>query len=412
MLRLKKFHYWVNAGVAAALLGASASTISGAYGAVWESRNSWTPEVEAKYSEWVRTQWNADVFTNPNSFLYNLQTDCADAAYTMRATYAYQNQLPFALRDPSGGAKPISNEMTRWDRQALSDKDKFFEFLKYIHNLGSSTTISEDTYPVEINRKWVRAGDVLLRYTHHVYEIKDVRNTGLLHLIASTVPRAVRKLNENLHFNSSVSPLDGNGGIRAFREPKDLFTPAWKITGYSNEQFKFPHEEYPELVKTRLSLVKETPDEQLRNHYDRVCRKAKERVDSVNEAVAYQEKTGRCMNASEFDDYSTTSRDQDLRTEFDSLKSFVASNNAIRNQFRNVALWNEAVKVVMDQRPDTTAQMTKSFQFCAVNYKSGFALSLKEIRRRFELGLISDDPNLKLEARWGDEKAASTCRRY
>jgi hypothetical protein len=66
----------------------------------------------------------------------------------------------------------------------------------------------------------------------------------------------------------------------------------------------------------------------------------------------------------------------------------------------------------MEQYPDSKAQMTKSFQFCSVGYKSGLALSLKEVRRRFDLSLITDDPNLKLEARWGDEKAASTCPRY
>jgi hypothetical protein len=389
--------------------------VTGAYGAVWESRDSWTPEAEAKYSEWVRTQWNADIFTNPNSLLYNLETDCADAAYTMRATFSYLNQLPFALRDPSGGSKAITNEMTRWDRLGLSDKDKFLEFLKYVHNVGSTSTISEDTYPIAINRNQVRAGAVLLRYTHHVYEIKDVKNTGNLYLVSSTVPRAVRKLNEYVHFNSTVSPLDENGGIRAFRQPKDLYTPAWKIDGFSKEQFQFSHADYPDLIKARLSLVKETPDEELQNSYDRLCRKTMERVVSVNDAVAFREKNeGKCMDEKKFSDYSTTNRDEDLRSEFESLKNYVLSHNANRSQYRNVALWNEAVKATMESNSDSIAQMKKSFRFCAIRYKPGYALNLKEVRRRFELGLISDDPNLTLEMRWGDEKvpASMACPRY
>jgi hypothetical protein len=305
--------------------------------------------------------------------------------------------------------------MTRWDRQALSDRDKFIEFLKYVHNFGSSTTIAADSYPVLVNRDWVRAGDILLRYEHHVYEIRDVKESGRLQLIASTVPRDVRNLIQNDHFNASVSPLSSMGGIRAFREPDDLFKPEWKISGYSAEQFQFPKETYPDIVKSRLALVKETPAEELDSIYNRLCFKAKERAASVNDALVYQSKiSGRCMNASEYDDYSTTSRDKDLQAEFDQLKAFVSSHRAADIGSKARPLWNEAVKVVSENNPDTAAQMTKSFAFCFVSHKSGYAMNLKEIRRRIDLGLLSDDPNAKLEVRWGDEKvpASSTCPRY
>jgi hypothetical protein len=68
----------------------------------------------------------------------------------------------------------------------------------------------------------------------------------------------------------------------------------------------------------------------------------------------------------------------------------------------------------MESNSDSIAQMKKSFRFCAIRYKTGYALDLKEVRRRFELGLISDDPNLTLEIRWGDEKvpASLACPRY
>jgi hypothetical protein len=418
MKSVRRFYQFVFVLLMGCLSLSSLSSLNLAQAAVWESRNEWTPEAEARFSQWVKTQWKADVFTNPSSLLYGLPTDCADAAYTMRATFSYLNQLPFAMLDPSGGSKPITNEMSRFDRQGLSDKDKFIEFLKYIHNMGSSTTIAEDTYPVLIDRNWVRPGDVLLRHTHHVYEIRGIDDTGYLRLISSTVPRAVRTLNENKHFVPSDQFMNPNSGVRAWREPKDLFVPTWKLPGFSEEQFQFPKESYPDLIKARLSLVNATPDEELKTLYDGLCNAARERVTAVNAALEYRDKNGdRCMNAAEFDDYSTTSRDKNLRSAFDSLREFVSSRARRSGDFREKALWKEAVRVALDKEPtglNSFFHLSKPAPLCMVSYKNGVSIDLQEFRHRLEQGLMSDDPNVKVEVRWGEVKSenASSCPRY
>ncbi|MGZ3695577.1 MAG: hypothetical protein ACXWQO_15815, partial [Bdellovibrionota bacterium] len=67
--------------------------------AVWAVRNQWDDSWEAKYQAWVTRSWNVDIFTHPNSPYVGLLPDCADAVYSMRAIFASENGLPFAVVD-------------------------------------------------------------------------------------------------------------------------------------------------------------------------------------------------------------------------------------------------------------------------------------------------------------------------
>ncbi len=56
--------------------------------AVWENKFQWTDLWEEAYSKWVVAHWKINIFTDQNSILYNIPTDCADASYNMRALFA------------------------------------------------------------------------------------------------------------------------------------------------------------------------------------------------------------------------------------------------------------------------------------------------------------------------------------
>ena len=69
---------------------------------IWESTKIWTIEEEDRYSNWVKENWKADIFINPDSPYFAIPTDCADAAYAMRIIYAFENKLPFKIYSRAG----------------------------------------------------------------------------------------------------------------------------------------------------------------------------------------------------------------------------------------------------------------------------------------------------------------------
>jgi hypothetical protein len=130
-----------------------------AHAAVWESKNNWSPEWEKKFQEWIQTSWQVDFFsrkTLPNGQsnpYYGIQTDCADTVYTSRVIFAYENSLPFVVRDPSASGRTLSNKMARFDSQPNLKRVK--SFLNYIYDIVSTSSLPGDTYPVAITRETV-----------------------------------------------------------------------------------------------------------------------------------------------------------------------------------------------------------------------------------------------------------------
>ena len=70
-----------------------------AQAAVWSENNSWDQTWEDRYSDWVKTSFNEDVFTQGS--YKGIATDCADAVYAARLIFAFENQLPFVILDPT-----------------------------------------------------------------------------------------------------------------------------------------------------------------------------------------------------------------------------------------------------------------------------------------------------------------------
>src|SRR5688572_30808120 len=87
-----------------------------AHAAVWETQAQWNDQYENLYGEWVQTRLKNDAFSNPKSPFYGIPTDCADLIYTARALFAFENKLPFKIRNSrttAGGF--ITNSETKWD---------------------------------------------------------------------------------------------------------------------------------------------------------------------------------------------------------------------------------------------------------------------------------------------------------
>ena len=73
---------------------------------VWVSNNTWNDSWEKRYAEWIKSDVSRDIFLQGR---YSIKTDCADAAYSLRAIFAYENKLPFVIRNPNKYRSSYSN---------------------------------------------------------------------------------------------------------------------------------------------------------------------------------------------------------------------------------------------------------------------------------------------------------------
>ena len=138
---------------ASVLLLSGASTASAS---VWTATRNWTAADEDGFANFIKTL--------PLDFLENdvvwgkIATDCADAAYTLRTIYAFENSLPVSYTTYNGN---VTNDTTQFD----SIEDQIKRVRKFIARINVDTgtsTLSEDTYPVMINRKSLRSGTMFL----------------------------------------------------------------------------------------------------------------------------------------------------------------------------------------------------------------------------------------------------------
>ena len=147
--------------------------------AVWPTQNSWDQEWESKYARWVRTNWKVDIFTNRESPYYGVVPDCADTVYSMRAVFSFENNLPFAVVDPSTMRSVITNEMKRFDNLPAGSR-RLVAYLNWIRDVVSTASLQNDTFPTAINRAAVRSGGLMLaKESKHSYTIKQMKETGV-----------------------------------------------------------------------------------------------------------------------------------------------------------------------------------------------------------------------------------------
>lgn len=385
-----------------ALLFSIALLSSSAHAAVWPTTNRWDTNWESKYAKWVKISWKLDVFQNPKSPYSGVNPDCADTVYSMRAIFASQNGLPFAVVDPSTQKSILSNEMSKFDSQpAGAPRTK--AFLKWLYNVLATNTLPNDTYPMAITRDTVHAGALMLaKESKHSYTVKDIRDTGVPVLYYST--QANRG---NLKERSwpSVGYLFSKGikqpsGFRYFRQPEDLLKPVWQIDGYSEEQYQYSPQRWVGAMQAKLASRQESASEAVKRQMDDACQLTTTRIDLVNEAAAKNVAIGsRCMNAQEYDDLSTPSRDGQTKAAFQDLAATIS--RAKQNGERiDPALMAELHSIFAPAEDGMS-------KYCPVGYAKGRAISLGEFRRRLIAGRISANPNDPSSMRWGDQQGPS-----
>lgn len=398
---------------------------------VWDDTNQWSPAWEMQYQNWVRSNWQSDVFarsmlpTGRSNPYYGVHPDCADTVYSMRMIFAYENSLPFVVLDPTGSGRKMTNRLKRFDK--IHDQDqRFHHFLEFMYDALSTASLPNDTFPVAITPEYVHAGALMMtvKKNHHSWSVKDILPIGVPWLIfASTVSSTTTlQLQERKSwpnpfwvFEEDQSPA-GNGGFRNFRPIEYIGAAVWEVPGYNEEQYRIPLGKWQKFAQGRLASKQEAPEQLLRRLLDTACVDARSRVGAVNDGIYYlQAHPSQCMDAATYDNFSTPNRDRRL---FDDLA-------ALRNAYRGVLNSGKGSQVPADLIRQLevifpAALRTASFEtqmmqaspigplsVCTIEYAPGHSADLAEIKRRSFAGFLSSNPNEEIEYRWGEYRGHS-----
>lgn len=368
---------------------------------VWENKYQWNDLWETAYSKWVTANWKPDVYTNSNSILYNIASDCADASYNMRAVFAYTYKLPFR-------AGKMTNQMQNFDR--INDPVlRFREFIKKVNIDANTSTLSDDTYPIGINKQQFRAGIifVVLRPTNHTVQVTSVSQTGIPTILDSTEPSRVRNLFERYSFAPHVTRTNQEG-YRAFKWPEHYLKSNSKNPMSSQEQFEIYNKaKYLDLffneMESRLRERQESTNEKIDRLLKLICNETRLRVENVEIALSeiFRKPVNSCLSNSEYSDHSTPNRDAKLLLIYN-----YAFNIYSDRFFRN------------EMSVDRLKKMTSIFvtaqnqNWCPLKLKSNLNLNFDDVWLALLNSKLISDPNANEKQRWGLEDYNPSCPQY
>ncbi len=395
---------------------------------VWTSENNWDSKWEKAYSAWVKTYWTNDVFIRPGGLLFGIKTDCAEATYTMRATYAYLNHLEFAAHaaDTRTQQRVINNHLKSFDSEIDADK-RFRKFIVYLLQRVNSTSLAVDTYPVHIDREHFVPGIIYVAPGEHSFQIVDLSDTGIPTVLNSTTPAQARLLFHAEGFPFYL-PRDFNhhlDGYRAFREPKDLETPINQLSQAGFEQYedsKIASESYfkfTDRMLSRLALRPENENEKIKRNFTNLCFYSRERAPRVIEAYLLWNDGGRkCLSSGDFYGHSTFDRDEQLKDYFLAVKSLSEGENfgevsgPLREEILNIFSGSQIEGTHSNNLPDLNPRVSNTKSTCVVEVgvPQKPILSLREVWQLIQNQKLVSDPNATILQRWGQEAFVPICR--
>lgn len=399
--------------------------------AIWEDTRSWTVKDEEEFSKWMQSDAVKEtMFTDPKSRYFGINTDCADTAYALRAIFAFEHSLPFAITNPSGSrsGKTINNRQTNYDYLKTSEQ----KLIKLINDIGDSVGTENlsfyDTYPVKINA--IKPGSMFTykikarfgNFIRHAYNIKAINPVGTFDVIYSTQANKAKNLplirrKEREFENLPNSPW----GFRKFKWPEHLGKDISVIPqelGPSMEQYELAtslgEKEFFKYVRKTVASVSETYAERVVRSLNAACTESIARIDYVKQAIDHLKSTNNaCMNYEEFDAYSTPARDKALAEMYDKLNnSYKEAKKAQElNLIDPVSLG--IVEEILAQGIFSSNDETQTQKdFCVIEYAPGKKLSMKTLYKRILNNSLSSHPNDTIDVRWGENGKKTNCKRW
>ena len=411
---------WFNFVVVVLLISISTSSQA----AVWKTANNyWNGNWEVKYQEWVTKKWKPDFFMTPaRPEYYRIPHDCADSIYLMRAVFAYENKLPFKIHYLNKKDKYISNTMTNWDM--LPENQRFREFALFVNDRVGTRSLPKDTYPIALSQ--IKAGDLYVEPGTHSYGITGITETGVTAIMSSTTPASPKYMIQLYSFPFFIphDPVGMSDGYRRFKWPRNIAKPAQQQPGYNNEQYQIAQKvgleyvPFTDIIAQKLQRRKEPLEEKTMRLMHSLCSFAKERVNYVNDGLAYINRLKaqgkrQCMNAKEYDYYSTPSRDKRLYRFFTEVAKIAYSGGKLKEDEVNAQVL--ARTIFHPELPDGLLQELDNFCGLAIYPNDNKRhINLRQLWEALEKGKVSSDPHAPFDNRWGltETKFVGSCKTY
>jgi hypothetical protein len=364
---------------------------------LWVVRNEWSADWEMKYGEWIEKNIDRDFFVKTNQ-----ASDCADLVYSARWIFARENGLPVANRLSGTGDLFTERSVKREWMDLPTDPDwtkdrRFRAALDYLLAMTYTHSLMGDSYPVALDPATFRAG------VHHLSLTEDTGHTLLIHrtdfrnpgtlpflVLYSTLPIAVRELDEEAYFYTD-QPTADTGGFLRMRWPirtgdRVSLHDGATMPFYSLEQYA------PALMTGQRSfgiavMRKLKPTFSLlaamRAALDGVEDMIRERVKLVEDGLKFcTNQSGGCPLASgSYEDWSTPSRDSRILAQANLISSMSSLGTADDRQQMETLYQTEFAKPVITLEGDS--------------------IPLNLVCQAFRRGLAASDPNLSVALRWG-----------
>jgi len=396
-------------GWLAALLLLLMSLASSAQAAVWQATQQWSPAWETKYQAWVAENWTTDFFMNPKKpVYYRMAHDCADAIYFMRIAFSYENKLPFAINNIMRSGELLTNDIKRWDK--LPEMQRMRKFMQYVADRVGTRSLYLDTYPIALAD--IKAGDLYVHPGSHSYEITGITETGVTSIMSSTTPASPKKMVRLFAYPFFI-PQDKakmRDGYRRFKWPQNIKKPMQQQPGFSAEQYhiaeqvEYNYVAFTDIIAKKLRRRPEPLQEKATRVLYGLCAFAKERVNYVNDGLNFLRKIragGRqCMNRTEYDYYSTPSRDKRLKMYFNEVEKIAYAGGALRRDEVSIELLARAI--FHPEIPEHLhAELDRFCNLAAYPSNQKRFINLRQLWSNLKAGKVSSDPHAPIENRWG-----------
>ncbi len=450
--------------------------------AVWTPRWAWERDTENLWSAFIEQLFDyppddGRTWTNLHSLLRDrdrnllyghlgldedeqleIEPDCADLPYVLRAYFAWKLALPYGYRQcsrgrtghpPTCGALHTSLE----PREATGDVEAFSVFVNRrvrsgVHSASGRTHPDDDTsdlYPVALERASLAPGTVYADPYGHVMVVTDWIEQGgdaaspygiLMAAEAqpdSTVGR--RRFWEGA-FLFDPSTADVGAGFKRFR-PLTIDRAAGSVVALSNQelaasdahvrfsrqQYAGSKEDFYEHVDALINPRPLAPAKRLASLVDALDESARRRVLAIDNAEQYIAGGGRMPMAmpvghdifettGAWEDYATPSRDMRLLIAIDTVLA-LPERLQKRPQRFGVAPADTATAVATLRRELDAMLAARAFRYTRSD-GAAQTLTLAEVVARREALEVAYNPNDCVELRWGAPPASAelaACKR-
>jgi len=453
---------------------ATARPRKGGYGAVWEPVREWGPDTENLYGAFVEALFDYSLEGDPtwgnlhtvlrdssHNILYDhlshneeaaleLQPDCADLPYTLRAYFAWKMGLPYGFRRCSRG----SNTKSPTCGPALdalsgsSSDDPVRAFERFVNRIlrnavhsgsGRTDVDDEDTdyYPVPLTQETLRPGTLYADPYGHLltvvrWEPQKITEYGVL-VAADAQPDGTVGLKRFWRGTFLFSTATSGAGFKVFRPTlydgktqqavgNDKLKEGSKFVPLSHQQYDGSVDDFYDTMDALINPRPLDPFAMQRWLLDAFEEAIQFRLLSVNNGEDYMSANSDIIpmpsgaaifqTTGPWESFSTPSRDMRILIAIDTVVAF--SGRARRNPSRFGIESDDLDATITALEEELWSEMAKRTFTYRQSDGTERVLSLKDVYERREGLEMAYNPNDCIEIRWGapegsDERAA--CKR-